>query len=190
MSRHERAFRRLIRLYPASFREQYEDQMTGLFADQVRDARTSGSPLALTRLWAHTLIDLVATAPRQHLREEAPVLQPVEPAAAPTTPTRTPLQRAAEVVAAVPLILWAALWVVAPGFMEPVMANPPAVIGLPAGFVLITFAGIMAMVGWLVARRAQTLGVALGALAFLTLPALLLIVMAPALVLFVIGMAV
>jgi hypothetical protein len=190
VNRHERAFRRLIRLYPASFRAHYEDQMTGLFADQVRDARTSGSPLALTRLCAHTLIDLIATAPRQHLREEAPVLQPVEPAAAPTTPTRTPLQRVAVVVASVPVILWAALWVVAPGFMEPVMSNPPAVLGLPAGFFLVAFSGGMALFGWLVARRTQTLGVALGALAFLTLPALLLIVMAPALILFIVETAV
>ena len=48
----------------------------------------------------------------------------------------------------------------------------------------------MAEFGWLVARRAQTLGVALGAIAFLWLPALLLIVMAPALILFIINTAV
>lgn len=188
--RHERAFRRLVRLYPAAFRAQYEDQMVGLFADQVRDARTSGSPLAFTRLWAHTLIDLIATAPRQHLREEARVLQPVESASVSATVARSPLQRVVVVIASVPVILWVALWVVAPGFMEPVMSNPPAVLGLPAGFFLVTFAGGMALFGWLVARRARTLGVALGALAFLTLPALLLIVMAPALILFIIETAI
>ena len=114
------------------------------------------------------------------------MLQPVERAAAPTTPSRSPLQRVAVVIASVPVILWVALWFVAPGFMEPVMLNPPAVLGLPMGFFLVAFAGGMALFGWLVARRAPTLGVALGALAFLTIPALLLIVMAPALILFVV----
>ena len=86
MSRHERAFRRLVRLYPAAFRAQYEDQMVGLFTDQLRDSRTSGTTRAVARLWAHTLIDLVATAPQERLRKESPVLQPVEPAPAPATP--------------------------------------------------------------------------------------------------------
>lgn len=189
MSRHERAFRRLIQLYPATFRAEYEDQMVGLFADQLRDSRTTGRTLAVTRLWAQVLIDLIATAPREHLRKETPVLQPVEPAAAPTTRTRSPLQRVAVVVASVPVVLLAALWVVAPGYMEPVGFNPPAVYGLPMGIVIVALAGGMAVFGWLVARRAQTLGVALGALAFLTIPAFLLIVMAPALILGLVEMA-
>jgi hypothetical protein len=163
--------------------------MVGLFADQMRDARTSGSTLVFARLWAHVVIDLMATAPQQHLRKDAPVLQPVEPTNVPTTATRSPLQRVAVVIASVPVILWVALWVVAPGFMEPVMSNPPAVLGFPMGLFLVAFAGGMALFGWLVARRAQSLGLALGALAFLTIPALLLIVMAPALILFLIETA-
>jgi len=83
----------------------------------------------------------------------------------------------------------AVLWVLAPGFMEPVRLNPPAVYGLPMGIVIVAFAGGMALFGWLVARRAQTLGVALGALALLTIPALLLIVMAPRLILFLVETA-
>jgi hypothetical protein len=190
MNRHERAFRRLVRLFPAAFREQYEDQMTGLFADQVRDARASGSPFALTRLWAHTLIDLMATAPRQHLREQARVLQPVESANVPAKVVRAPLLRVIAGVAAVAVVLWFALWIVAPGFMDPVFDNPPAVLGLPAGVSIIAFAEVLALLGWLVTRRAQTLGVALGALAFLTLPAIVLILMAPALILSILELAV
>ncbi len=79
MSRHERAFRRLVRLYPASFRGQYEHQMVVLFADQLRDARRSGVTLAILRLWTRTIVDLLATASVQYLRKEQPVLQPVEP---------------------------------------------------------------------------------------------------------------
>ena len=190
MTRHERAFRRLVRLYPAAFRAEYEDQIVGLFADQLRDSRASGDKGAVARLWAQVLTDLIATAPGEHLRKESPVLQPVEPAAAPMTPSRSPLQRVAVVVASVPVILLPALWVVAPGYMEPLTLNPPATLGLPTGVVIVFFAGGMALFGWLVARRAQSLGVALGAVAFLTIPALLLIVMAPALILSIVESAV
>jgi hypothetical protein len=189
VNRHERAFRRLVRVYPAAFRAEYEDQMVGLFVDQLRDSQATGRTLAVTRLWAQTLVDLVATAPREHLRKEAPVLQPVEPTAAPMTPSRSPLQRVAVAVASVPVILFAGLWAMAPGYMEPVTLNPPAVLGLPMGVVIVAFAGFMAVFGWLVARRTQSLGIALGALAFLTIPALLLILMAPALILFVVEIA-
>ena len=190
MSRHERAFRRLVRLYPAAFRAEYEDQLVGLFADQLRNSQATARTLAVTRLWAQTLVDLVATAPREHLRKESPVLQPVEPGAAPTTSSRSPLQRVAVVVASVPMILLPALWVVAPGYMEPLTLNPPATLGLPTGVVIVAFAGGMALFGWLVARRAQSLGVALGAVAFLTIPALLLIVVTPALILSIVNSAV
>jgi hypothetical protein len=189
MSRHERAFRRLLRLYPAAFRSEYEDQMAGLFADQLRDSRTAARTFALTRLWAQVLIDLIATAPQEHLRKESPVVQPVEPATVPTAPARSPLQRVAAVVASVPVVMLAALWIVAPGYMDTVGFNPPAVLGLPMGVVLVAFAGGMAVFGWLVARRAQTLGVALGAVAFLTIPAFLMIVLTPVLILFLVQTA-
>jgi hypothetical protein len=189
VNRHERAFRRLVRLYPAGFRAKYGDQMAGLFADQLRDSRTSGNPLAVAQLWAHVVIDLVATAPQQHLRKDSPVLQPVEPTNVPAPAARSPLLRAVEVVASVPVIVWAAVWVVAPRFMDPVFLNPPAMLGLPAGVFPVAFAGGMAVFGWLVARRARTLGVALGALVFLTIPGLLLLLLAPALILVVFNLA-
>ena len=189
MSRHERAFRRLLHLYPTAFRAEYEDQLVGLFGDQLRDYRISGGTGAVVRLWAHTLIDLAATAPQERLRKESPVLQPVESAPAPTTAMRSPMQRVAVVVASVPVVMLPALWVVGPGYYDTVGFNPPAVIGLPMGIVIVACAGGMAVFGWLVARRAQTLGVALGALAFLTIPALLMIVMAPLLILFLVQTA-
>jgi hypothetical protein len=189
MSRHERVFRRLVRLYPAGFRARYEDQMVGLFADQLRDCQMSGSSLAVTRLWVQTLIDLITTAPEQHLRKDGPVLQPVEPANAPATGTRSPLQSVAVVIASVPVPLWIVLWILAPGFMEPVFLNPPAMLGLPAGVVIIAFAGGLATLGWLVARRTRSVRVALGAVTFLTIPALLLIMLTPALMLIIVNLA-
>jgi hypothetical protein len=189
LNRHERAFRRLVRLYPSAFRAEYEDQMLGLFADQLRDSRTSGDSLAVARLWAHVLTDLVTTAPQEHLRKDSPVLQPVEPTNLPAPAARSPLLRAVEIVASMPVVLLAALWALAPGYFDTVGFDPPAVIGLPLGIVIVAFAGCMAVFGWLVARRAQTLGVALGALAFLTIPASLLIVMTPLLILFLVETA-
>lgn len=179
----------MVHLYPAAFRAEYEDQLVGLFADQLRDSRTAGRTFAVTRLWAQVLTDLIATAPQEHLRKGSPVLQPVEPAAPPATPMRSPVHRVAVVVASVPVVMLAALWIVAPGYMDTVGFNPPAVIGLPMGIVIVAFAGGMAVFGWLVARRAQTLGVALGALAFLTIPAFLMIVLAPVLILFLVQTA-
>jgi hypothetical protein len=117
------------------------------------------------------------------------VLQPVEAAPAPPTPVRSPLQRAVEVIASVPLIALPTVWVVAPAFLEPVGLNPPAVLGLPMGVVLMALAGGMALVGWLVSRRTRSVRVALGAVATLTIPALFLIAMTPALILIIVNLA-
>ena len=157
--------------------------MTGLFADQVRDARASGSLLAVTRLWVHTLIDLIATAPRQHLREEAPVLQPVESANVPANMARSPLIVSSRYRVGAGDPVARAVGSLLPGSWTRCSPIPPAVLGFPVGVVFMAFAGGMALVGWLVARRTRSVRVALGALTFLTLPALLLIVMTPALML-------
>ncbi len=89
----------------------------------------------------------------------------------------------AVVVASVPVILWVVIWVLAPGFMAPVLSNPPAVLGMPMGVIIIAFAAGLAAFGWHVTRRARAVWTMFGALIFLTLPALLLIVMTPSLIL-------
>jgi predicted permease len=59
-----RLYRRLLRLYPAPFREEYEREMLGL----VEDARAHASgPRARLALWARILADLCSTAPSEHL---------------------------------------------------------------------------------------------------------------------------
>lgn len=185
MSRQVDTFRKLMRLYPTAFRARYQDQLVGLFIDQLRDARGTGTPMAIVRLWVRTLADLIATAPSQHVRKESLVLQPVDPTPFAAPPARPRIQPIAVGVATVPIVLWAVLWLVAPGFMEPILAIPPAILGLPAGLVVSAFAGGMAAFGWLVARHARSRAIAVGALLFLTIPALVLIVMTPALVLWV-----
>jgi tight adherence protein B len=57
------------------------------------------------------------------------------------------------VVAGLPIGLAAFLFVAAPGFMEPMFANPPAILGLPAGVVILMFGGFMMFLGFLAIRR-------------------------------------
>jgi CHASE2 domain-containing sensor protein len=80
--------------------------------------------------------------------------------------------------------------VVAPGFMDPLFANPPAIAGLPAGVVFLFLALVWAVLGIVVARRARsTLGIAFTLVVF-TLPALFAILVGPALILIVQNLAI
>jgi tight adherence protein B len=57
------------------------------------------------------------------------------------------------VVAGLPIGLAAFLFVAAPGFMDPMFANPPAVLGLPAGVVILLFGGFMMFLGFMFIRK-------------------------------------
>ena len=61
-----RLYRSLLWCYPAAFRREYGAEMTGAFAEQVREARQHGGWPAETSIWLHTLFDLILTAPREH----------------------------------------------------------------------------------------------------------------------------
>ena len=54
----ERVYRRLLRLYPRDFSDDYADEMTHLYRDRVRD---EGAP----SVWLVLVADLVRTAPRE-----------------------------------------------------------------------------------------------------------------------------
>jgi putative ABC transport system permease protein len=58
-----RAFRLLLRLYPASFRGEYGDQMAADFAERRR--RSSGAGAA--GLWLEAIADAIVAGPRAHL---------------------------------------------------------------------------------------------------------------------------
>ena len=57
------------------------------------------------------------------------------------------------VVAFLPIGLVGVLFVIAPKFMEPMFMNPPGVMDLPAGVILLIVAGIMMFTGFMVIRR-------------------------------------
>jgi tight adherence protein B len=57
------------------------------------------------------------------------------------------------VVGFLPIGLAGFLFVAAPGFMNPMFANPPAILGLPAGVVILMFGGFMMFIGFMFIRR-------------------------------------
>ena len=59
-------YRRLLRLYPASFRQEYEGAMDRQFRDEQSDANGWKEKVAL---WLHALGDVATSAPRELARE-------------------------------------------------------------------------------------------------------------------------
>ena len=57
------------------------------------------------------------------------------------------------VVGFLPIGLAGFLFVAAPNFMEPMFANPPAVLGLAAGVVILIFGGFMMFMGFMFIRK-------------------------------------
>ena len=66
MSRGDRFFRRLLRLFPAEFRSDFGDDMTRTFEDQRDDVAARGGSMAQLRLWNDTVVGILTTAPREH----------------------------------------------------------------------------------------------------------------------------
>ncbi|MEO7664651.1 MAG: hypothetical protein ABIV26_05940 [Candidatus Limnocylindrales bacterium] len=79
---HERAYRTLLRLYPAPFRDRFGDEMAQLFGDQLRDAerRAGDGRGGVGSVWAGALVDLVRTAASERLRRDTGVAHSMEPA--------------------------------------------------------------------------------------------------------------
>ena len=59
-------YRKLLRLYPASFRQEYEGAMERQFRDEQRDAQGWKENIGL---WTHALSDIAVSAPRELVRE-------------------------------------------------------------------------------------------------------------------------
>jgi tight adherence protein B len=57
------------------------------------------------------------------------------------------------VVGFLPIALAGFLFVAAPGFMNPMFANPPEVLGLPAGVIVLIFGGFMMFIGFMLIRK-------------------------------------
>src|ERR1044072_5554913 len=66
MSKADRFYKRLLRLFPAEFRGDFCDDMTATFNDQRREVLAQGGRMAAFRLWWDTLRGILTTAPREH----------------------------------------------------------------------------------------------------------------------------
>ena len=60
-----RAFRALLALYPAAFRDEYGRELSLVFVDRYRDA---SGPYDRLRLWCEALAGILSEAPKEHTR--------------------------------------------------------------------------------------------------------------------------
>jgi predicted permease len=67
MSRSDRIFRQLLRLFPAEFRGDFGTEMADTFREHRLDTFAQGGTMAHLRLWRDTILGVVTTAPREHL---------------------------------------------------------------------------------------------------------------------------
>jgi hypothetical protein len=138
--------------------------MTLLFAQQLEDARSTGGHLAVLELWTRSLVDVVATAPTEHLEKDVLVAQPV----AGIDPSRTKPERAMRIlwmiVALAPAFMLLFLFVAAPHFMDPMFQTPPAFLGdsrhpsaheIPLGTVILGLSVIWYAIGVAIVGRAS-----------------------------------
>ena len=192
MTASERVYRRLMQVYPRSFRARYEEEMVRLFLDQLRDARRSSRTRDEAALWLRSVGDIVSSAPAEHLRrEEGIVAKPVEPGSVTLSVSSgmTGQQRFGYAVAGLPFILMVILQLVGPGFMEPIFANPPAILGLPAGIVMMFAVAIWASLAFVVIRAFRSgFGIAVALLVF-TVPSMIAILYLPATILIILNLS-
>jgi hypothetical protein len=64
---HPRVYGLFLLAYPAEFRREYGQHMTQVFRDCCREQRRQGRTFGVLLVWLHTLLDLIQTAPREHL---------------------------------------------------------------------------------------------------------------------------
>ena len=191
MNRHERIYRRLLRLYPAAFRARYGDAMISLFREQLRDARSSGERRQIASLWARCLVDIVVTVPKQHFEKEPQVSQIAEgsPVVLVQVRPRSPTRPRRVLLSLLPLWVLLARSIVAPGANEPLLANPPAWFGVPFGFSLLAIAFAAMAVGTVLMAKTTSMRSAIYTFAFVTAPATALVVLAPVIILLIIAVS-
>ena len=84
---HERAFRQLLRLYPAAFRDACGEDMNTFFLQRLERAHTRGGSPAVLRYWLSALADVIGTAAAER------VSQARRGAANMAAPRGTPMRR-------------------------------------------------------------------------------------------------
>lgn len=185
MTGHERIYRHLLRLFPAAFRDRYEEDLVQAFRDQLRLILASDRRSDIVRFWARTGWDLARSAPPEHFRREEPMTRTVEAGSGMVVDQRPPprLRTGGLVVAFGPV--WFALFtaVVARGSVEPLFETGAPVAGISLGLLIVAATVLLTIGGILAVRAARSIAGVVLPLLFLTIPALVLLVLGPALVL-------
>lgn len=65
----QRLYRRLLHLYPQTYRANYELEMFHVFTDQCREVYKRRGKLGILSLWSRTLVDVGVTVVREHLSD-------------------------------------------------------------------------------------------------------------------------
>ncbi len=189
MTVHERVYRALLRSYPATFRDHYAEEMARLFGEQLRDVRAVHGRFGLAGLWLRSIADIIATAPRHHLRRERPMPEPVKAGLmSGTMPVHSSHRsRSRLMLGLMPIWLLLFLSIATPGFMDPLFANPPELVGLPLGIFVIVGSVALTVMGLMLLRRTESDLVVVITFLLFTIPAALLLVLGPAAILLVIN---
>jgi len=180
MTRSERIYRRLLRIYPRSFRADYEEEMVRLFLDQLDEAERTRRSIDRASLWLRSFSDVAWNAATEHLRRESPVAKRVDGSAAlAVSPERTGTTRRGYALASLPFIVMLTTPMIVPGFFEPVFSNPPAFLGLPGGIVILFVVATWASIAFLAIRMARSGAGISSALLVFTVPSLIAIILLP-----------
>jgi hypothetical protein len=182
----EGAYRALLLVYPANHRCEYGLLMVQLFRDRCRDVRRQKGNWGLVRLWWRVLKDTLVTAVVEHLDE-------LEERSRQMTKRQ---QTLVAVCALGPLVLWIGLLIINPAFGSRVFTNPlgwciaaTALLLLSLGYIfqrgVFTRSNVADASPLLVRKPALRVAALGGTIVFLVLPALILIVLGPAIVTFV-----
>lgn len=100
----------------------------------------------------------------------------------------TPWGMRSFVIALLPLWALAILSLIG-DYFGPVLRSPPSFVGLPLGVVLLTVATILAVLGAIGMSSSRSQRRSVVAIAFLTVPATILVIVAPAVILLVINLS-
>jgi hypothetical protein len=185
LSASERIYRLLLVVYPPAYRREYGPLMIQAYRDLCRNSYRQRGILGLVSLWSRLLADLVTSAIRQHLdalREGGGLMTKKE-------------HFLAIIAATMPLVLWLVLGLVNPRFVRRMFVNASA---QPWGWIMIAAVFILMGLAYFSQRKAFELAsrsdasnraagrlvvrdiLRGGSLALLVLPAILLVIFGPA----------
>jgi hypothetical protein len=162
--------------------------MTRVFAQQIHYARVTEGWAGVLRVWIRSLADLLATAPAEHMQDEELVSSPAGFRQKPTVVQPKRLPGLWILLGVLPA--WVALFllVAAPNYSSAIFLTPPAILGLPAGLVVATFAILWAVIGFVVIVNASSMTVRIVAFMLFTVPTSLVLLLVPGMILVLINL--